>query len=172
MKIFGKSNTTTFVFNDKKIVLTSSPPNCQSESQRNALVTNKKSTKPLQLLYMIHIIEPIPHVEFRSTNPTITLPTPLGSYAYHLYKLREKIHRQIVFGNDTYRSTADYHAIMHEFSNGDKVTIKAHPERFPPGIVENLLARYTCPCKVPWEIGSNAYEFEFSKALSISPACD
>ena len=45
-------------------------------------------------------------------------------------------------------------------------------ERFPPGTIENLHARCTGPYRVLRKIGSNAYELDIPRDLSISPVFD
>jgi len=83
--------------------------------------------------------------------------------------MREKIHRQIVFSDDTYKSTADLHERMQEFLVVDKVMVRVHCERFPPRSIENLHARCTGPYTVLRKIGLNAYELDIPRDLSISP---
>jgi len=55
--------------------------------------------------------------------------------------MREKISRQIVFSDETYKNTAYLHERIQEFSVADKVMVRVYPERFPPEIIENLHIR-------------------------------
>ena len=77
-----------------------------------------------------------------------------------MLKMCEKISRQIVFSNETYKYTADLHERMQEFSVADKVMVRVRPERFPPETTENLHARCTGPYKVLRKIGLYAYELD------------
>ena len=61
---------------------------------------------------------------------------------------------------------------MQEFSVADKVMVRVHRERFPPGSIENLHARCTGPCTVLRKIGLNAYELDIPRDLSISLVFD
>jgi len=136
---FGKSNTYTFLFNGKKIVLTPSLHKSQTNNQKNGSVTDKENEKSLNFVSKSHVIGPIEHVD---------------SFVHHLLKMCEKICRQIVFSDETYISTTDLHERMKEFSVADKVMVFALSS-LPD--IENLHARCIGPYRVLRKIGSNAY---------------
>jgi len=96
----------------------------------------------------------------------------VDSFANYMLKMREKISRQIAFSDETYKSTADLHERMQEFSVADKVIVRVRPERFPPETVENLHGRCTGPYRVLKKINSKAYELDIPRDLCISPIFD
>lgn len=80
------------------------------------MVANERPRKPIDLIPIYVGDRPI---------------TPIGSLAHQLHKLREKIHRQIVFSDGNNKSAADLQERMQDFFVGDEVMIKVHPKRFP-----------------------------------------
>ena len=75
-------------------MLTPSPHKSQTNNQKNKSITDKKNKKSLNFVSKSHVIGSIEHVD---------------SFAHHLLKMREKISTQIVFSDETYKSTADLH---------------------------------------------------------------
>ena len=57
---------------------------------------------------------------------------------------------------------------MQAFSVRDKMTVRVHSERFPPGPVKKLHT-HTCPCKILRRISSNTYELDIPRDLKFNP---
>lgn len=52
-----------------------------------------------------------------------------------------------MISNQIYKSVADLnlHKRVQEFLSGDEMIIRVRPKRFPPGTVQELHTRRTCP---------------------------
>lgn len=114
---------------------------------------------------------------YQPRKPIDLVPLPIGpkvsasakDYAQHIHDLHTEIRRRLTISNDNYKSAADNHRKLQEFSVGDKVLVRVRPKRFPHGTVKKLHARRTDPYRVLRRVGPNAYELNIPRDHGINP---
>lgn len=90
------------------------------------------------------------------------------TFAKHIHDLHSEIRMKINLSNEHYKSIADVHRRLQEFSEGDMVMVRIRPERIPSGKVRKLHAKKMGPFKVLKKISSNAYMLDIPVDFGIS----
>ncbi|XP_057948104.1 uncharacterized protein LOC131143782 [Malania oleifera] len=104
-------------------------------------------------------------VEVVNKKPVDLIPLPLKSkvseptdaFEKHIHELHSKIRMTINLNNEHYKSIADIHCRLQEFSEGDMVMICIHPKQILVGKVRKLYVKKMGHFKSLKEISSNAY---------------
>ncbi|PKA60564.1 hypothetical protein AXF42_Ash019457 [Apostasia shenzhenica] len=92
-----------------------------------------------------------------------------SSFAQHMHDLHEEIKQKLAFNYAKYKSIADSHRRVVEFSVGDYVMVHVNSVRFSHGKSKKLTAKKIGPYQIIRKISCNAYELNLPDHMGINP---
>ncbi|PKA50810.1 hypothetical protein AXF42_Ash021162 [Apostasia shenzhenica] len=89
-------------------------------------------------------------------------------FAQHMHNLHEEIRQKLALNYTKYKSIANSHRRVVEFSIGDYVMVNANSVRFSLGKSKKLTAKKIGPYQIIRKISSNAYELDLPDHMGIN----